>query len=137
MVGVIVAAHGNLAGELVATTERIAGKLERIESVSILPREGIEDLEKKIAAAIEKVKGPSGVIILIDIYGGSPATASLSFIDKYPLKIISGVNLPMILEVVTRREKSGLDELAGLAARAGLKSILPVDEIFRQRRKSN
>ena len=135
MVGIIVAAHGNLARELIATTEKIVGKLERIEAVSILAQEGMEDLERKLKEAIEKVKGPGGAIILIDIYGGSPATASLSFIDKYPLRIISGVNLPMILEVVTHRERSELDELAYLAEKAGVKSVLLVDEIFRQKRK--
>ena len=135
MVGLVIATHGNLAKELLATTEGIIGPIEKAEVVSILSKEGLSDLEGKLKEAIEKTKGPEGTLILIDIFGGTPATASLSFIDRYKIKVISGVNLPMILEVLTHREATSLEELADLALNAGQKSVLMADEIFRKKRK--
>jgi len=135
MIGIVIAAHGNLAKELIATTEMIIGYLEQVEAVAIYAKEGLRDLESKLKQAIERADSGEGVLILIDIFGGSPATVSLSFIDKYKIKVISGVNLPIILEVATHRESCDLEKLARLALTAGEKSILMADEIFRARRK--
>ncbi len=135
MVGIVVAAHGGLAEGLIATTQMMIGPLKQVEAVAIYAKEGIKDLEKKLEEAINKVDTGNGILILIDIFGGSPATVSLSFIDKYNIKVVSGVNLPVILEVTTHHEFCGLEDLANLALATGRKSILMADEIFRDKRK--
>lgn len=135
MVGLVIAAHGDLAKELIATTEMIIGPLEKVEAVAIYAKEGLNDLANKLKEAIDKTHGPQGVLILIDMFGGSPATVSLSFIDKYKIKVISGVNLPIILEVAIHRKTCDLEKLANLALAAGQKSVLMADEIFRKKRE--
>lgn len=135
MVGLIIVTHGDLAKALLATAEMIIGPLEQVEPVAIYAKEGLNDLEKKLKLAIEKTKSPEGILILIDVFGGSPATASLSFVDEYKIKVISGVNLPIILEVATHRKTGDLEKLAALALAVGQKSILMADEIFRKRRE--
>ncbi len=135
MVGLVIATHGNLAQEILSTAEMVVGPLPQVEAVAIYAKEGLADLGKKLKQAIEKTDSPEGVLILIDIFGGSPATASLSFIDKHKVKVISGVNLPMVLEVATHREEASLEKLSGLALTAGQQSILMADEIFRRMRE--
>ncbi len=134
MVGIVIVTHGNFAKELLAATEMIVGSLKQVEAVAIYAKEGLNDLEKKLKQAIEKTNSPEGVLILIDMFGGSPATASLSFIDKYKMKVMAGVNLPIVLEVVTHRQSCDLEKLADLALATGEKSILMADEIFRRKR---
>lgn len=135
MVGIVIVTHGNLAKELLSTAEMIIGPLKQVDAVAIYAKEGMNDLEKKLKQTIEKTNSPEGVLILIDMFGGSPATASLSFIDKYKIKVISGVNLPIVLEVATHRESCDLEKLADLALAAGEKSILVADEIFQRMRE--
>ena len=137
MVGIVIVTHGNFAEELLAATEMIIGPLKQMEAVAIHAKEGLNDLEKKLKKAIEKTNSPEGVLILSDMFGGSPATVSLSFIGRYKIKVLTGVNLPIILDVATHRESCDLQKLADSALAAGEKSILMADEIFRRKRDGN
>ncbi len=124
MIKVIIAAHGTLAHDLLSAAQTIIGPIEGVHTVSRLPREGKADLLRKFHNKIAKLDNPEGILILIDVYGGSPFNISSHFLEQYNIRIVTGVNLPMILDLATYREKLGLDKLAARLARTGRRSVI-------------
>ena len=97
MVGVVVVTHCHLAEELIAAAKLVVGEeLKQFQPVSIDPKEGSEEIREKIIAAIRKVDKGQGVLILTDMYGGTPSNISLSFLEEKKIEVITGVNLPML-----------------------------------------
>jgi PTS system mannose-specific IIA component len=105
-IGVVVVTHGQLATELVNAAETIVGDLPQFEAVSIGWHDDVEDARADIARAIERVKGPDGVLLLTDMFGGTPANLGVTFLDPDRVEVITGVNLPMLIKIA-RLEKSG------------------------------
>jgi len=137
MIGVIIIAHGNLASELLRTAEMIVGTIENIEVLSISPSEGLDDLRHKIEEAIKKVNSSEGILVLTDMFGGSPANVSMTLAREYPLEILTGVNLPMILELALSRESGDLKKVAKKVEETGKKSIFNAYEFFLLRQKKS
>lgn len=105
--------HGNLARELVGAAGRILGKIEKLEAVPIGWDEDVEQARRMILEAVERVGGPQGVLILTDMFGGTPANLSLSFLEKGKVEIVTGVNLPMLIRLCKMRTEPGtLPEIA-------------------------
>ncbi|WP_286909347.1 PTS sugar transporter subunit IIA [Clostridium sp. UBA1652] len=105
MIPVIIAAHGRLAEELVNSAEMIFGKQENIQKITFLPGENTEDLKKKYNEKIEGLKNYEEILILVDLFGGSPYNAAFEIAminDK--LEILTGVSLPMLLEILSIRD---------------------------------
>lgn len=105
-IGVVVVTHGQLATELVNAAETIVGDLPQFVAVSIGWHDNVEDARADIAKAIERVKGPDGVLLLTDMFGGTPANLGVTFLDADRVEVITGVNLPMLIKLA-RLEKSG------------------------------
>lgn len=124
MIGILVVAHANLGAALIETVEFILGKeQEQIMSISIDIQQNPELLRKKIKQGISRVKSDNGVIILTDMFGGTPSNLSYSFLEEGIVEVISGVNLPILLKAVTARHKMDMEKLTDSLVTHGKKSI--------------
>jgi PTS system mannose-specific IIA component len=136
MVGLVVATHGRLAEELLLTAEGIVGRLERCEAVSIVAGASMDEARERIAAAVKRVDQGDGVLVLTDMFGGTPANLALTFLgDK--LEVVTGVNLPMIMKLATARgEDVSLHSVAELVTAYGQKNITLASELLRTRART-
>ena len=124
MIGIVIVTHSQLGDALIGAAEFIIGsRQESIESVSIDLSENAEKLRGKIDRGIKKVMGQEGVIILTDMFGGTPSNLSYSFLEEGHIEVLSGVNLPILIQAVNRRKKMELDQLAANLEAFGKKSI--------------
>ena len=130
MVGIVIVTHGDLATELLRTAEEIVGKFPRVEAVSIRAAEQIEKVRKKIEAVLERVDDGSGVLILTDLFGGTPSNLALSYLEAGKLEVVTGVNLPMLMKLPSLREDRDLRTLAEKLARYGQRNILVASEFL-------
>lgn len=110
MVGVVVVTHGQLATELVNAAEMIVGDLPQFAAVSIGWHDEMNDAREDIAQAIERVRADAGVLLLTDMFGGTPSNLGLTFLERDRIEVITGVNLPMLLKLASL--PSSLDLLA-------------------------
>lgn len=111
--GVVLVAHGEMGRALVETSALIVGHRKNIASVSVNASDDVEKVRRLIEKAVEKVKGPAGTILLVDMFGGTPSNISLSFLSDEGIEVVTGVNLPML----TKLANLGPDlELADAAA---------------------
>jgi len=136
MVGVVIVTHCDLAGELLRATRCIVGEeraVEAMEALSVQMNEMNEELRKKIAAAIRKVDRGEGVLILTDMFGGTPSNLSLSFLQEGQVEVVTGVNLPMMIALGNYREGKSLRELAQFVASYGRKHVNLAHEILQKR----
>jgi PTS system mannose-specific IIA component len=124
MIGILVVTHSSLGSSLIETAEFVLGKqLENITSVSINIKEDPDRLRKKIKSGISKVRTDTGVIILTDMFGGTPSNLSYSFLEEGQVEVISGVNLPILLKALTARNKMDMGKLTDSLIEHGKKSI--------------
>jgi PTS system mannose-specific IIA component len=130
MIGVLITTHGNLGSELIKAAELIRGALKGIIPISIDQTKGVEDLKKEISAAIKKLDQGQGVLILTDLFGGTPSNISLSFMKEGKVEVITGVNLPMLLKLPDAREGISLKEFAQNIKDYGIKNISLASEIL-------
>ena len=109
MIGVVVVTHGQLATELVNAAEMIVGDLPQFTAVSIGWHEDVNDAREDIAQAIERVRGDAGgVLLLTDMFGGTPSNLGMTFLEKDRVEVITGVNLPMLIKLAGLRTSSDL-----------------------------
>ena len=134
MVGVVIVTHCHLAEELIAAAELVVGEqLKQFQPVSIDPKEGSEEIREKIITAIRKVDGGNGVLILTDMYGGTPSNISLSFLEDKKIEVITGVNLPMLLKLATYSNEMDLEKLAVFITDYGQRNINLASEVLKKR----
>jgi PTS system mannose-specific IIA component len=124
MIGIVIVTHSQLGDALIGAAEFIIGSRPgSIESISIDLSENAEKLRGKIDRGIKKVMGEEGVIILTDMFGGTPSNLSYSFLEEGHIEVLSGVNLPILIQAVNMRKKMELDQLAANLETFGKKSI--------------
>ena len=124
MIGVIIAAHGNFASEIISTAERVMGKQEYLEAVSVKVGEGEDNLKDKLNAVLRMTE-ISEVLVLSDIFGSSFSNVCMYFAkDAGQVGVVTGVNLPMVIKVLTYRDSADLRELVSLACKGGKDGIL-------------
>ena len=132
MIGIVIVTHSELGDALIHAAEFIVGsRPEQLVSVSIDINENAEKLRTKIAGGIKSVKQKEGVLILTDMFGGTPSNLSYSFLEEGRVEVISGVNLPILIKAVDTREKTGLVELAKNLETFGKKSITLASRILK------
>ena len=137
MIGIVIVTHCQLGDALIEAAEFIIGsRPESIESVSIDLSENAEKLRGKIDRGIQKVMGQEGVIILTDMFGGTPSNLSYSFLEEGHIEVLSGVNLPILIQAVNRRKKMELDQLAANLEAFGKKSISLASGILKGNKRS-
>src|SRR5262245_33045261 len=101
MIGVVVVTHGQLATELVNSAEMIVGDLPQFTAVSIGWHDDVNDAREDIAEAIERVRGDGGVLVLTDMFGGTPSNIGITFLEVDRVELITGVNLPMLIKLAS------------------------------------
>jgi PTS system mannose-specific IIA component len=137
MTGIVLVTHSQLGEALIEATEFIIGKKPKdIVSVSIDLAESADKLREKIAAGIKAVNRKKGVLILTDMFGGTPSNLSYSFLEEGRVEVISGVNLPILLRAVTTRKEMELGELATSLETYGKKSISLASGILKGNKRS-
>jgi PTS system mannose-specific IIA component len=123
MIGLIVVTHGNLAKEFVAALEHVVGPQQQIKAISIFPDDDMEERRDAIAEAAKSLGGDDGVIILTDMFGGTPSNLSISVMNAGSVEVIAGVNLPMLVKLARIREEALLQDAVKQAQDAGRKYI--------------
>lgn len=135
MVGLVIVSHGALGLELIKVAEIIVGSIEGAEAVSIGSVVDVDTARKEIGAAIGRARGKEGVLVLTDMFGGTPSNLSLSFLDEDNVEVLTGVNLPMIIKYANHRKDKGLKELSLLVQEGGAKSIIMASGVLKQKAK--
>ncbi|QYO65597.1 PTS sugar transporter subunit IIA [Leptolyngbya sp. 7M] len=122
-VGAVIVSHGQVANELLAAAETVVGELNHIAAVSIGWHDDVEIAKDEIERAIDQVSQGNGVIILTDMFGGTPTNISAMFIEDGHVELVTGVNLPMVIKVASQSKEMSLSELAQAVEEQGKQSI--------------
>jgi PTS system mannose-specific IIA component len=130
MVGIVLVAHLGLAEEALRVLELIVGKCERAKGVSILPDEDVSSIKRKIEEAIKAVDTGDGVLIMTDMFGGTPSNIGLSYLEEGRREVICGFNLPMLIKLATMEEKKELKEVAKFIKEYGKRNIYLATEVL-------
>ena len=131
MIGVVVVTHGQLATELVNAAETIVGDLPRFAAVSIGWHEDTQDARDEIAEAIARVQQDQGVLILTDMFGGTPANLAMTFLAQGKVEVITGVNLPMLIKLASTTEPADLLQVAREMREHGRNAIWVASDLLR------
>ena len=133
MVGLVIATHGQLGRELLAAVEMIIGPVRNARAIGVSRESSLEDIRIEMQAAIQAVGTEGqGVIIMTDMFGGTPANVGLTFLEPDHVEVLTGINLPMVLKFFNSQEDIGLDELAGILKTYGQQSISLASEYLRR-----
>ncbi|VAV90834.1 PTS system permease (IIAMan), nitrogen regulatory IIA protein [hydrothermal vent metagenome] len=130
MIGLVLVTHGHLATEFVVAMEHVVGPQKAIASVCIGAHDDMEEKRLEIAASIKKVDSGKGVIILSDLFGGTPSNLAISLMDKGSVEVIAGVNLPMLIRLDGARKCMNVTDAVAVAKEAGQKYISVASEIL-------
>ena len=130
MIGLVLVTHGGLASEFVVAMEHVVGKQERIACICIGPEDDMEERRGQIAEAIAAVDGGDGVIILTDLFGGTPSNLAISLMKSDKIEVIAGVNLPMLIRLEGARKVMPVHAAVAAAREAGRKYISVASEIL-------
>ena len=131
MIGVVVVTHGQLAIELVNAAEMIVGDLPQFTAVSIGWHDDVNDAREEIEQAIERVRGEEGVLLLTDMFGGTPSNLGLTFLEKDRIEVITGVNLPMLIKLAQLPQSQDLLAVARQMRDDGRNAIWVASDLLR------
>lgn len=123
MIGMVLVTHGQLAKEFLAATEHVVGPQAAVELVCIGPDDDMEQRQAEILEAAKKVDSGEGVVVLTDMFGGTPSNLAISIMNKGHFEVIAGMNLPMLIKLASLRENTNLEELAEISCESGRKYI--------------
>ena len=123
MIGMVIVTHGRLALELIADLEHVVGRQANITAVCIGPDDDMEQRRTHILESVGKAEEGNGVILLTDMFGGTPSNLAISIMDRASVEVIAGVNLPMLIKLASVRQTESLEEAAQSAQEAGRKYI--------------
>ncbi len=133
MIGVLITTHGNLGSEFIKAVELIKGNLKGVLHLSMDQNKGVEELKKEVATAVKKLDQGQGVLILTDLFGGTPSNISLSFLKPGKVEVVTGVNLPMLLKLSEAREGASLRDFSISIRDYGMKNIYLASEILNKK----
>lgn len=131
MIGIVIVTHGNLAKEFISVTEHVIGKpQEDMVGVCIAPDDGVDHIRNSIEKAIKSVYHEEGVIVLTDMFGGTPANLAISLTGKYKIEVLAGINLPALIKLAQIRNNKNLKDAVLLAREAGIKYMKATCDFF-------
>ena len=130
MIGIILVTHGCLAAEFRAALEHVVGPQNQIESIAIGPEDDIEQRRQDIVAAVAKVDSGAGVIVLTDMFGGTPSNLAISIMNGANIEVIAGINLPMLIKLASVRDTASLEQAVIQAQDAGRKYIYVASRVL-------
>ncbi len=123
MIGMVLVTHGRLAAEFIAALEHVVGPQRNIRAICIGPDDDMEQRRKEILESVEKVDEGDGVVLLTDMFGGTPSNLAISAMEKANVEVVAGINLPMLIKLASLRESSDLAGAVTAAQEAGRKYI--------------
>lgn len=123
MIGMVLVTHGRLALELVAALEHVVGPQSQTASICIGPDDDMEQRRAEIVAAVQKVDAGKGVVVLTDMFGGTPSNLAISIMETAKVEVIAGVNLPLLIKLASLRSSEPLADAVIQAQEAGRKYI--------------
>jgi PTS system mannose-specific IIA component len=136
VIGVVVVTHGQLANELVNAAEMIVGDLPQFAAVSIGWHDEVNDAREDIAKAIDRVQGDAGVLILTDMFGGTPSNLGLTFLEANRVEVITGVNLAMLIKLASLQGNQSLQAAAREIREQGRNAIWVASDLLRGEKTS-
>ncbi len=123
MIGMVLVTHGGLAREFVNALEHVVGPQLKVCTVCIGPEDDMEQRRREIISCVKETDEGDGVVILTDMFGGTPSNLAISVLDKGPVEVIAGINLPMLIKLAGLRGSSSLEDAVAQAQEAGRKYI--------------
>ena len=123
MIGLVLVTHGRLAEEFIAATEHVVGPQTAVKAICIGPEDDMERRREDILRAVDEVDAGRGVILLTDMFGGTPSNLAISILDKGNVEVIAGMNLPMLIKLATVRGDETLASAVAQAQESGRKYI--------------
>lgn len=130
MIGMVLVTHGRLAEEFIAATEHVVGAQQNIQAVCIGPDDDMEQRRLEILDAVKSVDVGDGVVLLTDMFGGTPSNLAISIMEKGKVEVIAGINLPMLIKLASVRPTMSLEDAVDAAKEAGLKYINVASQIL-------
>lgn len=130
MIGILIVTHGKFGHELLKSTELIIGKQNNVLTLGLEHGDSIEKLHQEVKTSIEKLDEGDGVLVLTDLFGGSPSNVAAANMEELNFHSLTGVNLPMLVEVLTMREYVDIEELVDSAFKAGCEGIKNIGAIL-------
>jgi PTS system mannose-specific IIA component len=133
MIGLVIATHARLGEELINAAEMIIGPTENARAVSICMGDSVESIRERIKEALDEVgQDGDGVVIMTDMFGGTPSNISLSFLETERIEVLTGVNLPMVLKFFNSQDGLALRELSDMLKAYGEQSITLPSELLKK-----
>lgn len=123
MIGIVLVTHGRLADEFIAATEHVVGPQENLHSVCIGADDDMEQRRQDILDAVKRADDGDGVILLTDMFGGTPSNLAISVMEKSDIEVLAGVNLPMLIKLASVRDTMSLQDAVDAAQESGRKYI--------------
>lgn len=130
MIGLVLVTHGRLADEFVIAMEHVVGPQDRVAAIAIGPEDDMEARRRDIADAIGRVDAGDGVIVLTDLFGGTPSNLAISLMERGRVEVIAGMNLPMLIRLGSARKKMKVVDAVAAAREAGRKYISVASEVL-------
>jgi PTS system mannose-specific IIA component len=130
MIGMVLVTHGHLATEFRAALEHVVGPQKQIETITIGPEDDMEQRRKEIMAAVSHVDTGGGVVVLTDMFGGTPSNLAISVMEGPKVDVVAGINLPMLIKLASVREEASLEQAVIQAQDAGRKYISVASRIL-------
>jgi PTS system mannose-specific IIA component len=130
MVGIVIVSHGRFAEALISSVQGLLGSLKKIRGVSIWPKENPKEVKERIQKEMEAVDDGDGVLILTDIFGGTPTNLTFPLLEGDKVEVVTGVNVPMLVTVSSYRKERSLEEIAALVKKSGRRSIVIAKKVL-------
>jgi PTS system mannose-specific IIA component len=133
--GVVIVTHYRLGEEFLQALRLIVPDAPPFQAVSIDPKQSVDEMREAISAALKRVEGEDGALILTDMFGGTPSNMGLAFLAEHRVEVVTGLNLPMLIKLATMTERKPLEELAAFIKEYGQRNIRVASEILPEGRR--
>lgn len=130
MIGAVIVTHYRLADEFLRALEMIVGEQKRFLAIGLDPSMPPEDMQSRIEKAVREVDGGSGVLVLVDMFGGTPSNLCLSFLDEGHVEVVTGINLPMLVKLAQLKEDLPIHDVAVLVRDYGRRNIRVASDVL-------
>ena len=130
MIGVVLVSHANIAKEMLDVIQHIVGPQDKIKAISIFPEDNMEKKRLEILDSVKKVDSGQGVIVLTDMFGGTPSNLAISVMENEKIEVVAGVNLPLLIKMMSIRKKKSIKELIKISQESGRKYINVASAFF-------
>jgi len=136
LIGVVIVTHYHLAEEFLQAVQLIVGRLENFSAIGLDPAASPESMRSRIDKAIREADQGDGVLIFVDMFGGTPSNLCLAFLDEDRVEVVTGVNLPMLVKVAGLREAMPIHDVADLAREYGRRNISVASDLLSGKERS-